>query len=64
MLPALTMMNTLSDYVRDATKTNMIFVIGSHELSNKVCKHNRSVMKHVVTQNETILTCNIINVQM
>ena len=64
MLHTLTMMNTLTDYERDATKTNTIFVIGSHDLSTNVCKQNRSVMKNVVTQNETILTCNIISVQM
>ena len=64
MLPTLTMMNTLSDYVRNATKTNIIVVIGSHELSNQICKPNRSVVENVMAQNETILTCNIINVQM
>ena len=64
MSPTLTMMNTLSDYVRNATKTHMICVIGSHELSNQICKPNRSVVENVMAQNETILTCNIINVQM
>ena len=64
MLPALTMMNTLSDYVRNAPKANMIFAIGAHELSNQICKPNRSVVENVMAQNETNLTCTIINVQM
>ena len=64
MLPTLTMMNTLSVYVRNATKTDMRFVIGSHELSTEIPKQNRSLVKHVMTQKETILTCTTINVPM
>ena len=64
MLPTLTMMNTLSVYVRNARKTNMSFVIGSHELSTEIRKQNRSLVKHVMTQKETILTCTTINVPM